>query len=183
MSQFSQRAPRKEGLQFCQPGFVWLFGVCFSFWKSGTRLWRAAAPNQATKQQESTQQYQQRFVHFLQTKSGEGRRCCLPASTSFVFPNRWEAKNLPFPNCSWLQALWKTPSPYLYPHLTLFYASPSTKCKKIINISTAFPLSRASDIVFCGSFQHGFGLWSVQGEMKKQGRRGQGKKKKRYTRS
>lgn len=136
----------------------------------------AAAPNQATEQQGSTQQYQQRFVHFLQTKSGEGRRCCLPASTSFVFPN------LPSPNCSWLQALLKIPFPYLYPHLTLFYASPSTNCEKIINLSTAFPLAWGSDVVFCGSFPAW--IWALKcrgGNKKKQGRRGQGKKENIHT--
>lgn len=72
---------------------------------------------------------------FLANK--ERRRSALlpPCFHLFCLPKSLEAENLPFPNCSRLQALLKTLSPYLYPHLTLFYASPSTKCKKIINSS------------------------------------------------
>lgn len=70
--------------------------LCAITTETGTRLGMTADPNQASKQQETTQQYRRRFVHFLlENKSREGWCCYLPSSehfSSFVYPNHQRQK-------------------------------------------------------------------------------------------
>lgn len=134
---------RAEGTITIPPARICLlFCVCANrIAKSGTRLGTAAAPKQATKQQETTQQYQQRFVHFLVENKERRRSALLPprfqvASLLLSTQIVGGKKTFLFPNSSQLQALLKTSSPYLYPHLThSSYASPLTKCRKITKLS------------------------------------------------
>lgn len=75
----SRRARRREQLRFRRRGFArFFFFSRYGAAKSGTGLGTAAAPNQATKQQETTQQYQQRFVHFLVENKERRRSALLP---------------------------------------------------------------------------------------------------------
>lgn len=158
----SRRAPRRERFRFRRPGFVWLFGGFFVvFLEVRNQAQNGCSSKSSHKAAGKHSAIPAAICAFLANK--ERRRSALlrPCFHLFCLPKSLEAKNLPFPNCSWLQALWKTLSPYLYPHLTLFYASPSTKCKKIINLSTRLlpsPSPVPQMLSSVGPSQHGFGL-------------------------
>lgn len=139
-------------------GFLVFLGV---FLEVRNQAWKGCSSKSSHKAAGKHSAVPAAICAFLANK--ERRRSALlpPCFHLFCLPKSLEAKNLPFPNCSWLQALLKMLSPYLYAHLTLFYASPSTKCKKIINLSTTLTPcpSPVPQMLLCvGPSQHGFGL-------------------------
>lgn len=81
----SWRASWREQLRLRRRGFACFF-LCYRAAKSGTSRGEAAAPNQATEQQETTQQYQQRFVHFLAENKEWQRSAFSPLRFQVVSP-------------------------------------------------------------------------------------------------